>query len=137
MEWIFSAEQLPEIAAAFWQSYGEHQVFTLEGVMGAGKTTLVKALCAARGVEDTTASPTFSIINQYRSRDGQVIYHLDLYRLRDEEEAIGAGVEETIYQPGAICFIEWPDVIEPLLPPETIRLQLTVLPDQKRLLSTR
>ena len=137
MEWTFSAEQLPEIAAAFWQSYGEHQVFTLEGVMGAGKTTLVKALCAARGVEDTTASPTFSIINQYRSRDGQVIYHLDLYRLRDEEEAIGAGVEETIYQPGAICFIEWPDVIEPLLPPETIRLQLTVLPDQKRLLSTR
>jgi tRNA threonylcarbamoyladenosine biosynthesis protein TsaE len=137
MEWTFSADQLPEIAARFWSTYGEQQVFTLEGKMGAGKTTLVKALCAARGVEDATASPTFSIINQYRSRDGQAIYHLDLYRLRDEEEAIGAGVEDTIYQPGAICFIEWPDVIESLLPAETVRLQLTVLPDQKRQLSAR
>ncbi|SFE32129.1 tRNA threonylcarbamoyladenosine biosynthesis protein TsaE [Chitinophaga sp. CF118] len=134
MEWIFSEEQLPATVQLFWQYYKEQHVFTLEGPMGAGKTTLVKALCAARGVEDATASPTFSIINQYLSGDGQPIYHLDLYRLRDEEEAIAAGVEDTIYQPGAICFIEWPDIIAPLLPSDTIRLQLSVLPDQKRLL---
>jgi tRNA threonylcarbamoyladenosine biosynthesis protein TsaE len=134
MEWIFSEEELPVTALSFWQYYREQHVFTLEGAMGAGKTTFVKALCAAKGVADATASPTFSIINQYISADQQLIYHLDLYRLRDEEEAIAAGVEDTIYQPDAISFIEWPDIIASLLPPDTIRLQLTVLPDKKRLL---
>jgi tRNA threonylcarbamoyladenosine biosynthesis protein TsaE len=134
MEWIFSEEELPATAESFWQHYGEQHVFTLEGPMGAGKTTFVKALCAAKGVEDATASPTFSIINQYISGDLRPIYHLDLYRLRDEEEAIAAGVEETIYQPGATSFIEWPDIIVSLLPEDTVRLQLSVLPDQKRLL---
>ena len=136
MEWTFTIEELPEVAQSFWAAYEAQQVFTLEGAMGAGKTTFVKALCAAKGVEDTTASPTFSIINQYayRTNEGATrnIYHLDLYRLRDEEEAIGAGVEDTIYQDGAICFVEWPDIIENLLPEDTIRLQLTVLPDQRR-----
>ena len=134
MEWIFSEEQLPEIAASFWQYYEGQQVFTLEGQMGAGKTTFVKALCAAKGVKDATASPTFSIINQYLSASGTTIYHLDLYRLRDEEEAIAAGVEDTIYQHNAVCFIEWPEIIGHLLPAKTTRLQLSVLPDQKRLL---
>jgi tRNA threonylcarbamoyladenosine biosynthesis protein TsaE len=134
MEWIFSEEELPVVAGSFWQYYPEQHVFTLEGAMGAGKTTFVKALCAAKGVADATASPTFSIINQYITAGQQSIYHLDLYRLRDEEEAIAAGVEDTIYQPGAICFIEWPDIITSLLPPGTVQLQLTVLPDQKRLL---
>ncbi|WP_343688811.1 tRNA (adenosine(37)-N6)-threonylcarbamoyltransferase complex ATPase subunit type 1 TsaE [Chitinophaga sp.] len=136
MEWTFTIAELPEVAQSFWAAYGGQQIFTLTGAMGAGKTTFVKALCAAKGVEDTTASPTFSIINQYtyRTNDGATrnIYHLDLYRLRDEEEAIGAGVEDTLYQDGAICFVEWPDIIENLLPEDTIRLQLTVLPDQRR-----
>jgi tRNA threonylcarbamoyladenosine biosynthesis protein TsaE len=136
MEWTFTLEELPAIAQSFWAHYGAQHVFTLEGAMGAGKTTFVKALCAAKGVADTTASPTFSIINQYayKANDGATrnIYHLDLYRLRDEEEAIGAGVEDTLYQEGAISFIEWPDIISALLPPDTIRLQLTVLPDQRR-----
>lgn len=136
MEWTFTIEELPKVAQSFWAQYGAQQIFTLEGAMGAGKTTFVKALCAAKGVEDTTASPTFSIINQYnyRTNEGVTrnIYHLDLYRLRDEEEAIGAGVEDTIYQEGAICFVEWPDIIQELLPADTIRLQLTVLPDQRR-----
>lgn len=136
MEWTFTLAELPAIAQSFWAHYGAQHVFTLEGAMGAGKTTFVKALCAARGVADTTASPTFSIINQYayKTNDGATrnIYHLDLYRLRDEEEAIGAGVEDTLYQEGAISFVEWPDIISALLPPDTIRLQLTVLPDQRR-----
>ena len=136
MEWTFTIEQLSEIARDFWANYGAQHIFTLEGPMGAGKTTFVKALCAAKGVADTTASPTFSIINQYTypSNNGATrnIYHLDLYRLRDEEEAIGAGVEDTLYQEDAICFVEWPDIIEHLLPPDTIRLQLKVLPDHRR-----
>jgi tRNA threonylcarbamoyladenosine biosynthesis protein TsaE len=138
MEWIFSEEQLASTAESFWQYYKGQHVFTLEGPMGAGKTTFVKALCAAKGVEDATASPTFSIINEYayREKNGQLssIYHLDLYRLRDEEEAIAAGVEDTIYHENAISFVEWPEVISHLLPPDTIRLRLFVLPDKKRLL---
>jgi tRNA threonylcarbamoyladenosine biosynthesis protein TsaE len=137
MEWTFSQEELPATAESFWQHYKGQHIFTLEGPMGAGKTTFVKALCAARGVEDATASPTFSIINEYAFREnGQVysIYHLDLYRLKDEEEAIAAGVEDTLYREYAISFVEWPDIINDLLPPDTIRLQLSVLPDKKRLL---
>lgn len=137
MEWIFTADQLAETARGFWAYYPHGRVFTVDGPMGAGKTTFIKALCAARGVEDNTASPTFSIINQYQYHNGdggeQTIYHLDLYRLRDEEEAISAGVEDVLYQQ-AICFIEWPEIIAPLLPPETIHLQLSVLPDQRRVL---
>ncbi|MBW8686607.1 tRNA (adenosine(37)-N6)-threonylcarbamoyltransferase complex ATPase subunit type 1 TsaE [Chitinophaga rhizophila] len=137
MEWIFSQEELPATAESFWQHYKEQRIFTLEGPMGAGKTTFVKALCAARGVEDATASPTFSIINEYAfTEDGQQhsIYHLDLYRLKDEEEAIAAGVEDTLYRDHAISFIEWPDIISDLLPTDTVRLQLSVLPDKKRVL---
>ncbi|SHN43052.1 tRNA (adenosine(37)-N6)-threonylcarbamoyltransferase complex ATPase subunit type 1 TsaE [Chitinophaga sp. CF418] len=135
MEWTFSHEELPATAESFWQYYKGQHIFTLEGPMGAGKTTFIKALCTARGVEDTTASPTFSIINEYAFREnGQeyTIYHLDLYRLKDEEEAIAAGVEDTIYHDHAISFVEWPDIINDLLPPDTVRLQLSVLPDKKR-----
>ncbi|MCW3461886.1 tRNA (adenosine(37)-N6)-threonylcarbamoyltransferase complex ATPase subunit type 1 TsaE [Chitinophaga nivalis] len=138
MQWIFTLDQLPETACQFWEYFADKHVFTLDGPMGAGKTTLVKALCEARGVQDATASPTFSIINEYTGQDtsGQPcrIYHLDLYRLKDLEDAISAGVEETLYQPHAISFVEWPDIIAPLLPPDAIHLQLEVQPDQKRVL---
>lgn len=138
MEWIFSAEELPAVAISFWATFTGSHVFTLEGQMGAGKTTLVNALCAARGVSDTTASPTYAIINLYHFEDTagqeQRIYHLDLYRLRDEEEAIAAGVEDCLYE-GAICFVEWPDIVLRILPPGSVRLQLEVLPDQKRRLT--
>ncbi|HJT72964.1 MAG TPA: tRNA (adenosine(37)-N6)-threonylcarbamoyltransferase complex ATPase subunit type 1 TsaE [Chitinophaga sp.] len=137
MEWTFSENELEVTAKSFWQYYNAQHIFTLEGPMGAGKTTFVKALCAAKGVEDATASPTFSIINEYAYRQNGAlhsIYHLDLYRLRDEDEAIAAGVEDTIYKENAICFVEWPDIVAHLLPPDTVRLQLSVLPDKKRLL---
>jgi tRNA threonylcarbamoyladenosine biosynthesis protein TsaE len=137
MEWTFTLEQLPAIAEAFWVAMAGRQVFTLDGPMGAGKTTLVKALSAAKGVQGTTASPSFGIINEYTYKNElgqpQSIYHLDLYRLRDEEEAINAGVEDSLYR-NAICFVEWPDIITNLLPQDTVRLELRVLPDQKRLL---
>ncbi|TWF44172.1 tRNA threonylcarbamoyladenosine biosynthesis protein TsaE [Chitinophaga polysaccharea] len=137
MQWTFTLDQLPATAQQFWEYFADKQVFTLDGPMGAGKTTLVKALCTAKGVEDATASPTFSIINEYGYTDagGQPrrIFHLDLYRLRDEDDAISAGVEDTLYQ-DAICFVEWPEVVSPLLPPGTIHLQLEVQPDQKRVL---
>jgi len=139
MEWIFTEAQLPDTARDFWAHFSSPRVFTLNGQMGAGKTTFIKALCAAKGVEDATASPTFAIINQYEYHNGQhqahTIYHLDLYRLRDEDEAIAAGIEDTLYQPDAVCFVEWPGIVTRLLPPDTVHLQLEVLSDQRRRLS--
>ena len=135
MEFIFSLEEIDAIAGKFWQEMPGQQVFALHGKMGAGKTTLVKALCAAKGVQDNTGSPTFSIINEYIFKDDngkdQSLFHLDLYRLRNFQEAMDAGVEDTLYS-GSICFVEWPDVVEELLPSETIHLYLEALPDQKR-----
>ncbi len=136
MKLTFSHAELPAAAHQFWEEYGDEKVFALNGDMGAGKTTFVKALCAAKGVKDTTASPTFSIINEYRFRNSrqqeQIIYHLDLYRLKSMEEAIEAGVEDCLYHPDAICFVEWPEIVTPLLPADTVYVFLTITPDQKR-----
>jgi tRNA threonylcarbamoyladenosine biosynthesis protein TsaE len=105
-----SLDELSSFAQTFWQQAGNTKVFLFYGDMGAGKTTLIEALCLAKGVKERMGSPTFSIINQYAyAEDGQekIIYHIDLYRLKDEEEIIQAGVEDCVYS-GAICMIEWP-----------------------------
>ena len=105
-----SLDELSSFAQQFWKQVNDTTVFLFHGEMGAGKTTLIEALCAAKGVKDRMGSPTFSIINQYSYvEDGQEkqIYHIDLYRLKDEEEIIQAGVEDCVYS-GAICMVEWP-----------------------------
>lgn len=105
-----SLDKLPAFADQFWRAVKDTKVFLFHGEMGAGKTTIIEALCAAKGVKDRMGSPTFSIINQYSyTEDGQekMIYHIDLYRLKDEEEIIQAGVEDCVYS-GAICMVEWP-----------------------------
>lgn len=136
MNRIFAYDNLPETARLFWEAFPDTQVFALNGDMGAGKTTFVKALCAARGVEEGTASPTFSIINEYHFRDAagrdRIIYHLDLYRLNSLEEAVGAGVEDCLYHPDAICFVEWPEIVSPLLPAGTVYVYLSVTPGFER-----
>jgi tRNA threonylcarbamoyladenosine biosynthesis protein TsaE len=136
MRLTFAHADLPDVARQFWTSFPRQHVFALSGEMGAGKTTLIKELCAAKGVEDATASPTFSIINEYRYMDGnqreKIIFHLDLYRLKSLEEAVEAGVEDCLYHPDAICFVEWPALVAPLLPPDTVHIFLTVTPDHKR-----
>lgn len=137
MERIFTQEELPETARLFWEKFPDTTVFAFDGQMGAGKTTFIKALCAARSVQDVTSSPTFSIINEYHypgpSGGDALIYHLDLYRLRNEQEALDAGVEDCLYG-GGICFVEWPGIVNSLLPADTVLVQLEALPDQKRLL---
>ncbi|PUZ22100.1 tRNA threonylcarbamoyladenosine biosynthesis protein TsaE [Chitinophaga costaii] len=137
MERIFTYEALPETARLFWEKFSAATVFAFDGQMGAGKTTFIKALCAAKQVADVTSSPTFSIINEYHyaspAGHDQCIYHLDLYRLRNEQEALDAGVEDCLYS-GGICFVEWPGIIANLLPPDTVLVQLEAMPDQKRLL---
>ena len=99
--------------------------------MGTGKTTFVHALCDVLGVTDAVGSPTFSIINQYQLADGRTLYHLDLYRINDEEEAIQAGIEEVLYS-GEYCMVEWPEKIPTLMPDNVLTVHLETVNELKR-----
>ena len=116
-ETIHDISDLPAVAAKFTSTMGNNRIFALHGEMGAGKTTFVKAVCEALGVKDVVNSPTFTIVNEYAAGNGRSIYHFDFYRIRKKEEAFDFGYEEYIYS-DAICFIEWPELIEELLPEE-------------------
>jgi tRNA threonylcarbamoyladenosine biosynthesis protein TsaE len=109
-------------------------VLLFDGPMGAGKTTLIKGMCAALGVVDQVSSPTYSLVNEYATAEGEVLYHFDLYRLEAEEEAYDFGVEEYLHS-GHWCFIEWPEKIRNLLPEQYASLKLEVLPSGERRLT--
>jgi tRNA threonylcarbamoyladenosine biosynthesis protein TsaE len=130
-ELIFTKDGLPDVASQMAAELESHKIIALHGEMGAGKTTLVAALCKALGSEDLTGSPTFSIINQYQTKSGKTIYHMDWYRLKDEEEAMAAGVEDALYS-GNICLVEWPDRAPDLLPDDTLHLQLLSIDEKTR-----
>lgn len=123
---------LPAIADQLLEIAGDRRVWLFHGEMGVGKTTLIKALCAALGVTDSTSSPTFSIVNEYDSPNG-AIYHFDFYRIRSAEEALDLGYEEYFYS-GNYCFVEWPQKIDPLLPPDALAIELQLRPDGGRIL---
>lgn len=129
----FSLGELPTVVSRLISEAGTKRTIALQGSMGAGKTTLVHAFCDALGVSDAVGSPTFSIINEYGTTGGPV-YHIDCYRLRDEQEAIDAGVEDCLYS-GNWCFVEWPEKIPHLLPPDTMRIFLEQQEDGSRLLT--
>lgn len=131
MELRFQLQEIESAARVFWQTFPQQTVFAFHGDMGAGKTTFIHALCSAKGVTDTVGSPTFSIINEYRYGSGEKIYHIDLYRLKDEEEAIRAGVEDVLYS-GAICFVEWPNRAPGIFPMETVQLRLDIIDPETR-----
>ena len=99
--------------------------------MGAGKTTFIKAFCRSLGVEDNVSSPTFAIVNEYLTAKGTRLFHFDLYRIKDLEEAMSAGAEDYLYGDG-ISLIEWPEVIEPILPPDTLKVTITADNDHQR-----
>ena len=111
-------------------------VYAFYGKMGSGKTTFIKALCEELGVEDVITSPTFAIVNEYGSSQG-AIYHFDFYRIHRLEEVYDMGYEDYFYAPGALCFIEWPELIEDLLPDDTVRIDITEQGDGSRLLLTK
>lgn len=115
----FSLNEIRGVARAVLDLVKGPVVFAFHGEMGAGKTTLIHAFCDELGVKDPVSSPTFSIINEYRSADGKPVYHLDLYRLKDEQEAIGAGVEDCLYAQ-AFCLVEWPEKAPALFPEHTV-----------------
>lgn len=130
MELRFQLEGIGTAADAFWQAFPTQTVFAFHGEMGAGKTTFIHALCLAKGVTDTVGSPTFSIINEYRYPGGS-IFHIDLYRLKDEEEAARAGVEDVLFS-RELCLVEWPDRAPGIFPPDTIHLRLEALDRETR-----
>ena len=126
---IDSLEALPQAAREFARLMGDNTVFAFHGEMGAGKTTFIRALCEVLGVDPEEAnSPSVSIINEYRSdTTAELIYHFDLYRLESVEEALEIGVED-YFDSGALCLLEWPERIEPLLPDDTVVVNITVDP---------
>ena len=130
MKFLVTLEQLPSFAAQFWNLVEDARVFAFHGQMGAGKTTLISALCHARGTSDVTGSPTFSIINEYAAGD-ETMYHIDLYRLKDEEEVLSAGVEDCIFS-GALCLVEWPEKAPQLFDTETVHVYVEPVDDQQR-----
>lgn len=134
MELQYHLNTIDEAAAVFWKHAAQYRVFAFYGEMGAGKTTFIHALCELLGVEEAVSSPTFSIINQYKAKQNELIYHLDLYRLKDAEEAMLAGVEEVLYS-GQICLIEWPQKAEQLLPEDTLVVQISILSEKERRLN--
>ena len=121
---IPSLDQIAAAAKQFVQAMDQNTVFAFYGKMGAGKTTFVKALCEEFGVSDVVNSPTFSIVNEYRSDDtGELIYHFDFYRIKKIDEVYDMGYEDYFYS-GALCFIEWPELVEELLPGDAVKVTI-------------
>ena len=131
MEIIFKEEDIRQAAKQFAESMGENTVFAFYGKMGAGKTTFIKAVCEQLGVDDTVTSPTFAIVNEYEAAQGRPIYHFDFYRIKKVSEAYDMGCEDYFYS-GHPCFIEWPELIEEVLPEETVSVTIEALPDGLR-----
>ena len=123
---IKNIDELPNAVKQFIEAMDDRTVFAFRGEMGAGKTTFITELCRQLGVEDIANSPSFSIINEYRSdTTAELIYHFDFYRIESEEEAFDLGTED-YFDSGALCFIEWPERIENLLPGDTVEVVISV-----------
>ena len=118
-------------ARTFINGMGKERVYAFYGQMGAGKTTFVKALCEELGVDDVVTSPTFAIVNEYTDGSHRPIYHFDFYRIKRMEEVYDMGYEEYFYS-GALCFIEWPELIEDVLPTDVVKVHIDVDADGRR-----
>jgi tRNA threonylcarbamoyladenosine biosynthesis protein TsaE len=132
---VSDKSRLRKAARQFLKETAGHTIFAICGSMGSGKTTFIRALCREMGVTDTVTSPTFTLINEYRDHSGKPVYHFDFYRIKKITEVLDFGIEE-YFASGAHCFMEWPELIEPLLPDGTLRISITVEPDGARIIET-
>lgn len=130
---ISALDTIDNTARLIIEAAGNYKIFLFHGEMGAGKTTLIKALCAALGTDENISSPTFAIVNEYLIPKGR-IYHFDFYRLKNQTEALDMGYEEYFYS-GEYCFIEWPEKIADLLPDHYLDINIEILADNKRQIS--
>ena len=131
---ITDIDHIREAAREFIEHIGDHRVFAFYGKMGAGKTTFVKAICEELGVDDVITSPTFAIVNEYTSAKGDSIFHFDFYRIKKLEEVYDMGYEDYFYS-GALCFIEWPELIEEILPDDAVRVSIAEQEDGSRIVT--
>lgn len=131
---INSLDSIHEAAKQFIAAMGDNTVFAFYGKMGAGKTTFIKAVCEELGVTDVINSPTFAIVNEYRSDEtGELIYHFDFYRIKKLDEVYDMGYEDYFYS-GALCFIEWPGLVEELLPGNAVKVEIEESEDGSRIM---
>ena len=134
MDINISLAAIDKAAAQFLSLINNNRTIAFHGEMGAGKTTFIHALCKVLGVKDAVGSPTFSIINQYQTAGNETVYHIDLYRLKDEEEAIQTGVEDCLYS-GNYCFVEWPEKAAGLFPENTLHVYIVPVNNDGRKLT--
>ncbi len=120
---IEDKSQVKQAAKQFVDLMGKDRVFAFKGSMGAGKTTFIKAICEELGVKESVTSPTFAIINEYKDKDGLSIYHFDFYRINKLEEVFDFGYEDYFFS-GNLCFIEWPEIVESLLPDNCVKVTI-------------
>ena len=131
---IATLADINRAAELFLKEIGNNNLWAFYGSMGAGKTTFTVALCKALGVtDDSVCSPTFTIVNEYKRKNGSPVFHFDFYRIRNNSEAMNIGLEDYLYS-GEICIMEWPENVEDLLPDETIRIRISVGEDLSRYL---
>ena len=130
---IKDKRQLTAVAKKLLKHAGDSKIFAFYGSLGAGKTTIIKAICEVLGAIDIVSSPTFTLVNEYRTSKGEILYHIDFYRIKKLEEAFDIGIEE--YLTGdSYCFMEWPEIIEEILPPEMVSIRITVDENELRTL---
>ncbi|MEP6616930.1 MAG: tRNA (adenosine(37)-N6)-threonylcarbamoyltransferase complex ATPase subunit type 1 TsaE [Ginsengibacter sp.] len=131
MELTFGLDEIKNAATIFASVINGHKIFAFHGNLGSGKTTFITAVCDVLGVTDHVTSPTFSIIQTYQAVNGKIIYHLDLYRVKDHQEAVDAGVEDCLYS-GELCFVEWPERVFGLFPADTVQVFIKVCDERNR-----
>ncbi len=136
MEFTYQLKEIAIVAEQFLQTTFQNKVIAFYGDMGAGKTTMIHEICQQMKVQNNVSSPTFSIINEYLSGDGNIIYHMDLYRIKNAREAVDAGVEECFHS-GRMCLVEWPEKAPELFPKDTVECFITLVDENVRKLQIK
>lgn len=131
MEFVFTLKEIKTVAETIWEAYHTRKIWAFYAAMGSGKTTFIHALCEVLEVAEAVSSPTFAIINEYESKIAGTIYHMDWYRLKNEEEAINAGVEDVLNS-GNLCLVEWPEKATQLLPENVLRIAIELVDEHTR-----